>query len=142
MLAAPFVAEAVDRLNKRRPAAPEPSGCCPFCGSPPGLAQLERQEGKRILFCSLCGQSWEFARLKCPFCGSQEKLGTLFLDQTDPRSIETCDQCKSYLKTVDGRKLPEAEVVVPLVETTATVHLDMIAEKQGYARGLPYGALR
>ena len=47
-----------------------------------------------------------------------------------------------YLKTVDERKLPEEQAVVPLAETTATLYLDLIAEKEGYLRGVPYAALR
>jgi formate dehydrogenase accessory protein FdhE len=141
-LAAPFVAEAVRRLKEHgRVAAPEGLGC-PYCGSSPGLAKLRREEGRRILFCSLCGESWEFARVACPFCGSGRALGMLSTGTADPRWIETCEQCKGYLKTTDERRLPEGEAIVPLVEATATLYLDLIAEQEGFARGLPYAALR
>jgi FdhE protein len=142
VLGAPFVAEAAGRLKQDARATPEAAGCCPWCGSPPGLAMLKREDGRRVLFCSLCGESWEFARLECPFCNSPAGLGMLTVETADPYSIETCEQCNGYLKTVDERKLPEDKVVVPLVETTATLYLDLIAEKEGYARALPYAALR
>jgi FdhE protein len=144
LLGAPFVTEAVRRLKRRLPEAPGQSGACPWCGGTPGLAILKRQrgeEGSRILCCTLCGENWPFARLSCPFCGGQEALGVLSVEGTDRCSMETCDTCKRYLKTVDERTLPEEERVVPLVETTATLHLDLIAEREGYSRGLPYAAL-
>ena len=145
VLSAPFVTDAVRRLRQSSLEVPKASGSCPWCGSLPGLAKLKRkagEEGKRILFCSLCGESWDVARLACPFCGNQEALGLLSVEGTGPHAIETCDQCRGYLKTVDERKLPEEQTVVPLVETTGTLYLDLIAETQGYARGLPYAALR
>ncbi len=142
VLGAPFVADAVRRLKQRAPAARKTSGCCPWCGSPPGLASLKREGGQRVLFCSVCGESWEFSRVECPFCGDQAGLGTLTVGTDDPCSIETCGQCKGYLKTVDEGQLPRDEEVVPLVETTATVYLDLIAEKEGYARALPYVAIQ
>ncbi|MFV1966207.1 MAG: formate dehydrogenase accessory protein FdhE [Pirellulaceae bacterium] len=141
-LIAPFVAEAAGRRKQRTEAAPKSAGRCPLCGSPPGLAKLKRENGRRVLFCSLCGERWEFARIGCPFCGSQQGLGMLSIDTADPNTIETCEQCKGYLKTVDERKLPENKQVIPLVETIATLYLDLIAEKEGYAGDLPYGALR
>ncbi len=144
VLSAPFVTEAVRRL-KQRGVKPEATGCCPFCGSPPGMAKLSREfprPGGRVLFCSLCSESWEFARLTCPFCGDQRVLDVLSMGEDDPCSIETCSGCKSYLKTVDERKLPDDQTVLPLVQATATLHLDLIAQQEGYATALPYSALR
>lgn len=143
VLAAPFVAEAVRRLKEGvGTALPESSGCCPYCGSPPGLCKLRREDGRRILFCSLCGESWEFARMACPFCGNGRALGVLSPGSDEGRWIETCEHCRGYLKTLDERKLPADETLVPLVEAVATLYLDLIAEKEGYAGGPPYSALR
>ncbi len=142
VLAAPFVTEAVRRRKKHiGVAAPTGSGCCPYCGSPPGMAKLRREEGRRVLFCSLCGESWEFARVACPFCGSRGSLAMLSVAADDSRWVERCERCKAYLKTTDERKLCENEVLVPLVEATATLYLDMIAVENGCAKGLPYAAL-
>jgi FdhE protein len=33
-------------------------GQCPLCGSPPQMAQLQEEEGKRYLRCSFCGCQW------------------------------------------------------------------------------------
>lgn len=139
-LGAPFVTEVASRRRYTEATLPG----CPWCGSPPGLAKLNRKEGRegrRVLFCSLCGQDWQFGRVACAFCAAQAGAEVLSLTPADPCTIEVCNQCQCYLKTVDERKLPDDYSVVPLVETTATLYLDLIAEEKGYARALPYTAL-
>ena len=134
ILAAPFARHAAGRLREYEVRLPESDGCCPICGSAPALAELRGQQGVRMLHCSLCGHAWQFARLVCPFCGgeSQSALHQLLIDDDNIRWIETCKQCKHYLKTIDGRQLPQDERVVPLVESVAGLYLDMIAEREGY----------
>jgi FdhE protein len=68
----------------------------------------------------------------------RESLGVLRLDDADAHWIETCERCKGYIKTVDERKLPEGETVLPVVEEAATLHLDLLAEREGYIRRVPY----
>ena len=142
VLGAPAVTAAVGRIKREVSAPGSSSGHCPWCGSEPGLAVLKREDGKRVLSCSLCGEGWEFARMECPFCGNRAALEVLSPDEADPHSIETCDRCRGYLKTVDQRKLPEGTTIFPLVESVATLHLDLIAEREGCRRALPYAALR
>ncbi|HSB68270.1 MAG TPA: formate dehydrogenase accessory protein FdhE [Candidatus Methylomirabilis sp.] len=138
-LAAPFVAEAARRIGAGSGGAAA-RGRCPVCGSPPSLATLRRQDGRRILTCSLCGTRWEFTRLACPWCeqADPEALGLLRVSEGDPRWIETCERCRGYLKSVDERRLPLGEAIIPVVEEAATLHLDLLAEKEGYIRRLPY----
>jgi formate dehydrogenase maturation protein FdhE len=142
VLAAPFVTEAVRRLKRHRVEPPEPSGHCGWCGSPPGLAKLRRDDGRRVLFCSLCGQNWPFARLSCPFCQREDALERLRVDTGDRCSIDACSRCRNYLKTVDERNLPAAEPLIPLVQAVATLHLDLVAEREGYQRAMPYAAMQ
>ena len=142
-LAAPFVAEAARRVAATRSAgsaSEEASGLCRICGSLPSFARLRREDGRRILYCGLCGVSWEFTRLACPHCGSadREALSLLRLSEEDPRWIETCERCMGYVKTVDERKLPVGETIIPVVEESATLHLDLLAEREGYIRRIPY----
>lgn len=141
-LAAPCVAEAVAaQPGAARPGQdrPEPHRC-PACGSPPSVARLRRADGGRVLTCGLCGSEWEAVRLACACCGTRdrESLGVLRLDDADARWVETCEGCKGYIKTVDERKLPEGETVLPVVEEAATLHLDLLAEREGYIRRVPY----
>ncbi len=140
-LAAPFVTAAVGRLKRRSGTPPKSSSICPWCGSPPGLARLMGAEGNRLLYCSLCGESWPHALLDCPTCRDDTSQNRLWLDSDDPCFIQTCGNCQTYLKTVDDRKLPPGEEVIPLVWTTATMYLDLIAEREGCHRAFPYAAL-
>jgi formate dehydrogenase maturation protein FdhE len=55
-----------------------------------------------------------------------------------PRWLETCDACQGYIKTVDERRLVEGEAIYPVVEEAATLHLDLLAEREGYVRRVPY----
>jgi len=142
-LAAPFVAEAARRVGvgpSATTAATEGCGRCGMCGSPPTLAKLRREDGRRILYCGLCGTTWEFTRLACPWCetADREALNVLRLSEGDPRWIETCESCRGYIKTVDERKLPAGETIIPVVEESATLHLDLLAEREGYIRRIPY----
>ena len=79
-------------------------------------------------------------RLGCACCGTQDRavLGLLRLTDRDPRWIETCESCQGYIKTVDERRLAEDETVFPVVEEAATLHLDLLAEREGYIRRVPY----
>lgn len=109
-------------------------GRCPVCGGQPMMAKLEQETGKRLLQCHLCRTQWSFKRLECPFCGNGDQ-GTLrfFYDQEDPLyRVDVCDECKAYLKTVDARQTNDE--VVPLVENLATVHLDVIAAREGFRK--------
>jgi FdhE protein len=147
VLAAPFVTARGGAANAQDDgslgATRSETGYCPTCGSPPGLALLKGEEGRRIFCCSLCGQRWAFARLACPHCGNrkQQSLVTLTVEDQSARWIEACEQCKGYIKTLDERKLPAGQAVVPLVEEAGTLHLDLLAEKEGYRPKLPYAAL-
>jgi hypothetical protein len=150
LLARPFLVEA----RRRRPDRPEldaraldatdgegrrfevPGGRCPSCGSPPGLAILRPGDGARRLVCLLCDEAWLAPRLMCTSCGTRDQsaLATLHVAQDDPRWIEVCDACRRYLKTVDQRLLVEATPLVPRAEDARTLHLDLIAEREGYVR--------
>jgi len=118
---------------------------CPFCGSEPGLSILAGETGKRSLACSLCGMEWDYQRVKCPFCGEGNALKTVSEPGRPGRWIEACGSCKRYLKAVDARK-PAArergEKVIALVEAVAGLYLDLIAEKKGFKRNLPYAAMK
>jgi FdhE protein len=114
-------------------------GNCPICGNFPAMEKLRREEGKRILWCGLCGTDWHFKRLSCPFCGNEDhnSLRYFFIeeevipDKTAFR-VDVCDRCKRYIKTLDERKLPESEKPELYMENLNTVYLDVLAQKDGY----------
>jgi len=138
VLAAPWVTAAVGGGVIARNDPGDRPGGCPRCGSPPGLASLSGEEGIRLLHCSLCVSAREFDRSRCAFCGERDALGIFTETPEDEMWIEVCDRCRNYLKVVDRRK---AGAVLPLVHVTAGLYLDILAEKKGYRRSLPYAAV-
>lgn len=109
---------------------------CPICGSEPIMAKLVGQERKRFLICSCCAYEWRFKRIQCPFCENEErrKFKYFFAEKEQKaHRVETCQKCKKYIKTIDTEEL--LEEVVPLVEDVGSLHLDVLARKEGYTRG-------
>lgn len=104
---------------------------CPVCGSRPALAMLEK-DGKRSLFCSFCWFEWATQRVYCPFCGStdSEKLKYFEIDSENEYRIDTCGNCRNYIKTIDLRKTDRA--IYPALENLATLHLDVKAQELGF----------
>lgn len=110
------------------------AGNCPFCGSRAGMAELVGEEGQRFLSCATCATCWSFKRLKCPYCGTEdgEKL-TYFTADDGPCRVDLCTACSRYIKTRDARK---GNGHVPLeIEDLLTIHLDLLAVREGYERG-------
>lgn len=113
-------------------------GYCPVCGSQPERGELQMDFGERFLECSSCSFKWRFRRVVCPFCGNgdSQKL-RYFNTEADGKAyrVDVCDECKKYIKTMDLREL--GSEVIPIVDDIGTLHLDIIAEKEGYTRGVP-----
>ncbi len=109
-------------------------GYCPVCGSRAGMDELTGEEGKRFLSCSACFFRWPYPRIRCPYCGNADP-GTLsyFTAGDGPTRIGVCRKCSRYLKTRDAR-LGNADVPLE-AEDLATLHLDLLAGKEGFERG-------
>jgi FdhE protein len=106
-------------------------GYCPLCGAPPDMAYFS-DEGKRFLHCELCGYEWHYPRLKCPFCENKnaKDLGYFTGEEEEGYRVDFCRKCKRYIKTLDMRLIGSP---APLeVENLITLHLDMLAHKQGF----------
>lgn len=105
-------------------------GHCPVCGSAPKLADLSCAVGKRSLHCSLCETTWNYPRLRCPFCenDTREDLSYLRAEGEDGLRVDLCSRCGNYLKTIDLREMA-GSIIVPL-DDVASWHLDIIAEKK------------
>ncbi len=106
-------------------------GYCPFCGSGPDMAYLDNK-GKRHLHCGFCGEEWPYPRLNCPFCRNDDHgtLGYFHSDDEKGLRVDFCRKCERYIKTVD-RRILELETPMEL-ENLATLHLDIIANKEGF----------
>ena len=109
-------------------------GYCPVCGSRPGMAELSGDEGKRWLSCSACFFRWPFPRIRCPYCGNADPETLSYFTAGDgPTRVGVCRKCSRYLKTRDAR-LGNADVPLE-AEDLATLHLDLLAGKEGFERG-------
>lgn len=109
-------------------------GHCPVCGGRPGMDELAGEEGRRRLCCSGCSFKWPYKRIKCPYCGSEDPASLSYFTAGDgPTRVGVCRACTRYIKTRDSRAGGED---VPLeVEDLATLHLDLMASKEGFERG-------
>lgn len=112
------VATAIDHANWSY-------GYCPVCGSFPGIAKLDGNQGSRTLFCSLCETSWAYPRLRCPFCknDNQAELTYLYAEDEAGVRMDMCSRCQGRIKTIDARY--PSGVVVPVLDDLVTSHLNM-----------------
>jgi len=110
-------------------------GHCPLCGGLPVMGELVEEEGNKKLQCGLCATSWGYTRLKCAHCGNTEH-DTLeyFTAHGEPGyRVDICRKCSCYLKVVDTRQIGQG---LPLdIEDIATLHLDVLAQKEGFTQG-------
>lgn len=109
-------------------------GNCPFCGSRAGMAELAGEEGHRSLSCATCGTSWPFKRLKCAYCASENVADLSYFTAGEGSTrVDTCTACSRYIKTRDSR---QGSSDLPLeVEDLLTIHLDLLAVREGFERG-------
>ena len=110
-------------------------GYCPICGRWPALAEVRGLDGGRHLRCGCCGSDWRTEWLRCPFCGEgdHQKLGSLVLpDRLERQTIEVCEGCGGYVKTLTTLSAIRPEHVV--LQDLATLVLDVVALGRGYRR--------
>lgn len=110
-------------------------GYCPICGGVPAMGELVGEEGQKQLHCSLCATEWKATRLKCSYCGNEEtdSLEYFTAEGETGYRVDLCRKCSCYLKVVDSRELGEG---LPIdVEDLHTMHLDLLAQKEGFAKG-------
>lgn len=104
---------------------------CPVCGSAPALARVgggnPKQGRQKVLYCQQCGATWEFQRVRCARCGTQNQahLHYFNVEGDDAHRIGMCDECGSYIRTVfvDDALAPFSFEV----EEVVTARLDAIA---------------
>ena len=110
-------------------------GYCPICGAAPAMGELAGEEGKKQLHCSICAADWALIRMKCSYCGNEdsETLAYFTAEGESGYRVDVCRKCSSYLKVVDSRELGPG---LPMdVEDLNTMHLDLLAQKEGFAKG-------
>lgn len=130
----PFLEQYTDELGDKVDFSNWLSGSCPFCGSEAAFARLRRDDGKRILWCQFCGTEWEYPRIKCPFCSTEnhKSLRYFYTEEQSHYRVYLCDECKRYVKTIDERVTPEDQKLDLAFESFKTLYLDILAQKDGY----------
>jgi FdhE protein len=128
----PALEKVVEKYGKSIAKAGWAEGYCPICGKEPKIGEIREEEGRRFLFCTQCGFEWRFMRIKCPFCGNEEQqtLAYFSIEGEERYRVDVCNECKRYIKTVDFRETKEEANLD--VEDIATLHLDMLANEEGY----------
>lgn len=109
---------------------------CPICGGRPDLSYLDRERGARWLVCSRCDAEWQYLRLACPCCGTQNQYELYYYTDEDASSayrLYVCEQCHTYIKTIDLRRA-QSDILLPL-ERLTTLQMDKLAQERGYSPG-------
>ena len=75
---------------------------CPVCGSPATASHVAASRGidgrDREQYCSMCGTTWAFERMRCGVCGTENaaRLHYFHLDEDSSHRIQNCDECGQY----------------------------------------------
>ena len=91
--------------NHPRPLA------CPVCGGAPALSHVggrTTSQGRgRVLVCAQCATAWDFERIRCAQCGTQnqESLHFTGIQGDDAHRLACCDECGGTIRTLYSDKL-------------------------------------
>ena len=112
------------------------TGHCPICGGMPNFSYFS-DNGERLLVCHFCRHQWQVKRNFCPVCNAIKTRGIdYFFSETEKAyRVYTCADCRTYLKTVDTRKLDRP--FYPPLEILVTAHLDLQAKENGFQGIVP-----
>lgn len=107
---------------------------CPVCGWKALIAVTSMKNQQRILNCSMCDTPWPFKNLACTHCSNEDHNTLKYISVKDDEvyKINVCEKCRGYIKTMDERKA--ALVRSSIEEDLGTIHLDIIAQREGYLK--------
>jgi FdhE protein len=105
---------------------------CPVCGGPPMLAEFRDLDQSRHLRCAYCATSWQYPRMQCARCGSDDfrRLSQLRLAGNARYHVDVCDACGGYLKGILAEE-PLSTDLLPL-EDLLTLALDGVTRQAGF----------
>jgi FdhE protein len=136
----PTAAAAMGSLDLKQASAEHKKPLrCPVCGSLAAAGCVGEvpsgAKNGRLLYCATCGANWEFERIRCARCGSQnqEKLHYFHLDGDSAHRLQLCDACGDYLRVIFRVELPA--VFVFEVEDVVMARLDKVAQDVGRKGG-------
>ncbi len=110
-------------------------GRCPLCNAQPALALLAGNR-RRMLYCSFCGTTGSFKRVQCPVCLNLNtaQLHSYTFTGEEDYSVQICDVCRSYVKTVAGSTMSR---IAPDIADLISLPLDILIQQKGYRRRSP-----
>jgi FdhE protein len=109
---------------------------CPICGSRASAAfvgETSSSQGMgRLLHCALCGTDWEFERIRCACCGTQNqaKLHYFHIEGDEAHRLHNCEECGGYMRTVFQENLRAPFSFE--VEDVVMARLDMVAHDKRF----------
>lgn len=104
---------------------------CPVCGSAASASHVAGATGidgrDREQYCSVCGTTWPFERMRCGVCGTENaaRLHYFHVDGDSAHRLQSCDECGQY-----QRVFFEEDLEVPVsmeVEDVVMAKLDAVA---------------
>ncbi len=110
-------------------------GRCPVCKAQPTVSWIG-DNGLRRVSCSYCGTTGYVDRPGCPVCQAVDasKQNVLVFEREEGFKINTCDLCRSYVKTVDAGMVLR---LTPELADLVSLPLDIVVQEKGYARRSP-----
>lgn len=115
---------------------------CPACGGQAAVARVGGAAGRyqgrtKTLWCSQCGCAWEFERVRCARCGTQNQghLHYFNIEGDEAHRLATCDECGGYVRTVYAE-----DALGPFsfeVEDVVMARLDAVARRLTFAGAAP-----
>jgi FdhE protein len=111
------------------------AGRCPVCMAQPAVSWLG-DNGRRRVSCSYCGTTGYVDRSGCPVCQAVDasKQNVLVFEREEGFNINTCDLCRSYVKTLDAGMIVR---LTPELADLVSLPLDIVVQEKGYARRSP-----
>ncbi len=110
-------------------------GRCNVCNAAPLMASVKSEAGK-IFYCPFCGSRGRWHRIGCPDCGNRDtnKLETMEVKGEPGFSLNMCNECKGYHKTVESGLLDSH---TPELLDILSMPLDITAQNKGCRRPSP-----
>jgi len=110
-------------------------GRCPACAGAPSISFIKQDAG-RSLYCSYCENRGRWHRIGCPHCHNMhtDNLGTIEAEEEKGFTIDFCNTCKSYTKTIDYAFFDDYSLELLDI---MSLPLDILAQNRGYKRHSP-----
>jgi FdhE protein len=110
-------------------------GRCPVCNAQPSISWIG-EEGRRQLSCSFCGTVGYHERIGCMICQNNDgpKQNVFLFEGEEGFRVNTCDACRSYVKTIEAGMLSR---MGPEVADLMSLPLDIVVQEKGFQRRSP-----